>query len=639
MRFAALFSISAFFLVSRSSLILAQQPYIRKANTNCRNTDNSTSVLGYSCIGVNSSCQAYLIFRSQPQHDSVSSISDLFASDPSQLSQINDVSVTASFEINNEVIVPVNCSCSGKHSQANTSYVIEQNDTYFLIANDTFQGLSTCQALEDQNSYAPTNLSVGLRINVPLRCACPTKTQSDAGVKNLLSYIVAEGDYVSSISERYSVQTGSVLKANGLSEQDNTIFPFTTLLIPLQNPPSRSQTITPPPPPSSLPPPPPPPSNGSSKKTWVYIIAGIVPGIALVLAISAAAYYALFRRRTDQTVCSESFESCKKPSKKLDEDSHQFLASMSSMAQSLKVYSFGELQSATENFSPKCLIKGSVYRGRFNGDWAAIKKMNRDVSKEISLLNKINHFNLICLSGISFNDGQWYLVYEYAANGPLSDWLYCSNSNRDQKSLNWTQRIHIALDVSTGLNYLHCHTIPPHVHMDLKTNNILLDSEFRAKIASFSSTRSAEGQDGQFALTRHIVGTKGYMAPEYLEHGLVSPKLDTYAFGFLMLELLTGKEAASFSGGEISKVLSAALHEEDEKQKLEDFIDPALEGTYPSELARFMIRLIDSCLKTDPAGRPGMGEIVQSLSGILTTSMTWEMSSNFSGNHSFSRSS
>lgn len=267
-----------------------------------------------------------------------------------------------------------------------------------------------------------------------------------------------------------------------------------------------------------------------------------------------------------------------------------------------------------------------------NGDFAAIKKMSGDVSKEINLLTKINHFNLISLSGICFHDGHWYLVYEYASNGPLSDWI--CHHNGDQKSLSWTQRVQISLDVATGLNYLHSYTSPPHVHKDLNGSNILLDGDLRAKIANFGLARSADGQEGEFALTRHIVGTQGYMAPEYLENGLISPKLDVYAFGVLLLEILTGKEVSALYEGSstnLAEVLIPVLHDEDAKENLSNFIDPSLQGKYPAELAIAMARLINNCIMKDPSHRASTDEIVQSLSRIMTATHSWEKSFSTSG--------
>ncbi|KAG8384514.1 hypothetical protein BUALT_Bualt04G0125800 [Buddleja alternifolia] len=623
------------FLISSLPIILSQQPYIRQATTQCESRDNSTSVLGYTCNGASRSCQAYLTFRSQPPFTSVSTISTLFSANSSQISQLNSVPENAVFETNRMVLVPITCSCSGPYYQANTSYVVQQNDTYLSIANATLQGLSTCQALIVQN---PDDLATGLFpgeiIRVPLRCACPTRTQIDDGVNYLLSYLVTWNQFVSTISELFRVDTGRTLAANGLSEQDFNIYPFTTLLVPLQDPPSSTQVTAPqpPPPPSSATPlPSAPPPSGGSRRTWIYVLVGVLGGIVLLSTVGVI-IFCLFFRKTKQkskpVPSLESFESIEKPlEKEVDEESQDFLESISSLALSLKVYTFEELKSATQDFSPSCLIKGSVYCGTINGDLAAIKKINGDVSKEINLLNKINHFNLIRLSGVGFNQGNWYLVYEYAPNGALSDWIH---DKSEQKMMDWNKRLQIVLDVASGLNYLHRYTSPPHVHKDLNSSNVLLDRDFRAKIANFGLARSAEGQEGQFALTRHIVGTKGYMAPEYLENGLISPKLDVYAFGVLMLEIFTGKEVSLLYeevNMQLSEVLTPLLNENGQ-ENVRKIMDPLLQGNYPSELALVVFRLIDNCLKKDLSDRPNMDDVFQSLSRISTSSLSggWAIS-------------
>lgn len=618
----SLFSI-LLLLLTFSCLVHAQQPYIGQAITRCDITDNSTSAFGYSCNGLNRTCQSYLTFRSRPPFDSVSSISDLLSADRTQLAQLNAVVQNARFQTNQMVLVPVDCSCSGDYYQSNTSYIVPPGSSYLITANNTFQGLSTCQAIQAQNgNIPPTSLNAGITLSVPLRCACPTTNQSNAGVNYLLSYLVSSGQIVPVISEIFGVDMQRILQANELTEQD-IIYPFTTLLIPLQNPPSASQTREPPPPPPTPPPPPPPPTSESSNRTWVYILVGVLGGLALVSVIGASIFCLFFRKRkkkNEPIIGSKSYKAYEKPMDKKfsSEEESQYLEGVSSIAQSLKVYTFKELQSATEYFSPNCWIKGSVYRGKINGDFAAIKKMNGDVSKEINLLNKINHFNLIRLSGVCFKEGDYYLVYEYAINGPLSEWVYYGNTS--QKFLNWTQRIQIALDVATGIDYLHSFTSPPYVHKDLKASNVLLDSDLRAKIANFNLARSAEGQDGQFALTKHIIGTKGYMAPEYLENGLVSPKLDVYSFGVLMVEILTGKEVSVLCEGkntQLPDVLGSVIGEESGEENLSDFIDPSLQGNYPTELAMFVVRLIHSCIRKDPSHRPDMSEIVQAISRTM----------------------
>lgn len=329
------------------------------------------------------------------------------------------------------------------------------------------------------------------------------------------------------------------------------------------------------------------------------------------------------RKKNDPIVPSQSFEAqeealVKQPPEK---ESLEFLESISGIA-SLKVYSYNDLQAATENFSSNYWIKGAVYKGKLNGVEVAIKKMDGDVSKEISVLNKINHFNLIRLLGVCFEDGAWYFVYEFACNGPLSEWIY--QDNPDGKTLSWGKRMQVACDVATGLNYLHSFTSPPHVHKDIRSGNVLLTDEFRAKIAKFGLSRPVRGNDGQFTLTKHIVGTKGYLAPEYLENGVVSPMLDVYAFGVLLLEMLTGKDVACLYEGvkvHLSEVLSPVLSAKDEILGLKEFIDPSLGEEYPADTAYTLLVLVDRCLRKDPGSRPFMDEIVQILSKSLTTSL------------------
>ncbi|CAN1224849.1 LysM domain receptor-like kinase 4 [Linum grandiflorum] len=609
------------------SFVQAQQPYIGQGTNKCSTTSNSA--LGYSCNGINNTCQSYLTFRAQPPYTTVTSISTLLGSNPSQLAAINSVPQTATFPTNQLVLVPVTCSCSGPYYQTNTSFVVRTGDNFFFIANQTLQGLSTCQAIRNANRRSTTNIFPGQTLNVPLRCACPTRNQTDQGISYLLSYLVTWGDFVSSASVRFGGDTGWSLEANGLTEKSATIFPFTTLLVPLQKPPSSNHTITQPPPP---PPASPAVPGSSSSKTWVYAVAGVVGGMMVTLLVVGIGLCLCFRARKvklDPVATSESFETVDKATEKVEnEPQGSFLERLSSIAHSIQVYTFEEVVAATDNFSSKCWIKGSVYQANINGDPAAVKKMDGDVSKEINLLNKINHSNIIRLCGVCFNDGYWYLVYEFAANGALSDWMYSSSTN---KALSWHQRIQIALDVALGLDYLHSFTSPPQVHKDIKSGNVLLDKDFRAKIANLAQARSAQGQDGEFNLTRHISGTKGYMAPEYLENGLVSTKIDVFAFGVLLLEMITGKQVASFhkdGAYGLSNVLSDA--QDGKEDNLRQFLDPSMEGNYPVDLAVFVLRLIDGCLNKNPANRPAMNELVQSLSRILTASLSWELSNNLS---------
>ncbi|KAK1306292.1 Protein LYK5 [Acorus calamus] len=302
---------------------------------------------------------------------------------------------------------------------------------------------------------------------------------------------------------------------------------------------------------------------------------------------------------------------------------------------SLTVYKYGDLQRATGDFDEEHRIKGSVFRGSINGDYAAIKRMGGDVSNEIKILKNINHSSVIRLSGFCLHEGVTWLVYEYAENGSLSDWIHDTN----RKSLGWKQRVRMAYDVADGLNYLHNYTNPPYVHKDLKSSNIVLDGEFKAKIANFGLARSTEDGEEAVHLTRRVVGTQGYMAPEYLEHGLITPKIDAFAYGVVLLELLSGREAATLIVQDGKKhdlllweSIEGILEGDDVREKLKGFIDPCLKNDYPFELAFAMAQLAMRCVARDPGSRLSVREAFMSISTIQSSSMDWDPSVSESSN-------
>ncbi|KNA23399.1 hypothetical protein SOVF_025190 [Spinacia oleracea] len=607
--------------------IKAQQPY---AGNICHR--NESSALGYYCNGVKTTCQTFLIYRTQPPYNTFSSIASLFSANVSHISAINNKTIAENMALatNTKVIIPVTCSCAGKFYQANTTHVVVSGDNYYKLANKTFEGLTTCSSIRAQK-LSPNIVDIfpDEKLTIPLRCACPTKTQLNLGIKYLMSFVIQPSNpSIGMIATYFGADVGQTLEANEKSENDSIIQPFTTLLVPLQNPPNGSQLeylpYVPPPTPSpiSFPPitTPSPLSRGNLNKKWVYFGLGAVAGGIFISVAGLFLFFVLpwvcIRKKTNPIVSSENFEAQESALLKQtpEKESLDFLKNISTIA-SLKIYSFKDLQAATMNFSSDRWIKGSVYKGNIDGDEVIIKKMDGDVSKEISVLNKINHFNLIKLLGVCFDDGVWYFVYEYADNGPLRDWIYLNNP--DGKTLSWGQRMMVACDVATGLNYLHSYTNPPHIHQDIRTNNVLLNKEFRAKIAKFGLSRPLRGNDGQFTITKHIVGTKGYLAPEYLENGIVSPMLDVYAFGVVLLEMLTGKEVAFLYEGvklHLSEILIPVLSDKNGISSLKEFMDSSLGEDYPNDKAYTMIMLVDRCLKKDPGNRPFMDEIVKILS-------------------------
>jgi len=213
-----------------------QQAYLNATVYDC--SDNPSAPKGYLCNGLQKSCTSFLLFRSKPPYDSPVRIAYLLGSDASTISSINNISRTDKIASNKTIIVPVFCSCSGNIYQHNTPYTASKNDTYYQLVKETFQGLTTCQAMMGQNYYAATKIAIGAELTVPLLCACPTENQTARGVTSLMVYLVNYGDTVESIGLAYGVDEQSVLEANELavSQSENSIMDLlslTPLLVPL----------------------------------------------------------------------------------------------------------------------------------------------------------------------------------------------------------------------------------------------------------------------------------------------------------------------------------------------------------------------------------------------------------------------
>eukprot|EP00257_Ricinus_communis_P011795 XP_002533279.2 protein LYK5 [Ricinus communis] len=587
--------------------INTQQSYSGNLVMNCDNNDSTgpSPAFLYTCNG-KESCKTFLIYKSQPPYHTVSSISKLTSSDPLELALINNISNFTVLPTNKEVIVPIICSCSSQYYQANTSYIIPSiYDTYFSIAESTYEGLSTCNSLMRQNNYSEFSLDVGMELRVPLRCACPTSNQSANGTKYLLTYSVSWGDKVRAVSERFNASIDSVNYANGFTKDDTTLFPFTTILVPLSTEPSSFQTIVHyPPPPYSPPFIPVHPIRRSRKKIHVWVIPVII-----VSALPVVLFIVLLLRNKKSHLGVQR----EKEGKNKEELPDDFLDHVAHVDLGLKIYTFEELKVATEDFSTSNRLSDSVYRGVISGQVLAIKKMSKDVSNEVTLLRKINHFNLISLHAACEHHGVFYLMYEFMDNGSLRDWLYKRNCLEAQS---WNRRIQIALDVANGLHYLHNFTDPPYVHKDISSSNVLLSRHLRAKIANFSLARSAKAEEHVNSSLRLALGSKGYLAPEFIDFGLVTPEIDIYAFGVVLLELVTGKEAVYMQEErkvQLSETIISIMEKENAEARLGCIVDPNLQSQHSMEVVLRMVKLSLACLAQEPESRPSMAEIVSAL--------------------------
>lgn len=208
------------------------------------------------------------------------------------------------------------------------------------------------------------------------------------------------------------------------------------------------------------------------------------------------------------------------------------------------------------------------------------------------------------------------LVYEYLENRSLDRWLHNKGKSStvsvsmDHFVLDWPKRLKIAIGVAHGLCYMHHDCFPPIVHRDVKTSNILLDAQFNAKIADFGLARMLM-KPGDLATMSSVVGSFGYMAPEYVQTTRVSEKIDVFSFGVVLLELTTGKEANY--GDEHSSLAEWSWRHIIVGSKIEELLDnDFMDPSYTNEMCS-VFKLGVLCTSTLPANRPSMKEVLHIL--------------------------
>nr|CAC03450.1 ser/thr specific protein kinase-like protein [Arabidopsis thaliana] len=258
---------------------------------------------------------------------------------------------------------------------------------------------------------------------------------------------------------------------------------------------------------------------------------------------------------------------------------------------------------------------GCVYSATLeNNISAAVKKLdcaNEDAAKEfkseVEILSKLQHPNIISLLGYSTNDTARFIVYELMPNVSLESHLHGSSQG---SAITWPMRMKIALDVTRGLEYLHEHCHPAIIHRDLKSSNILLDSNFNAKISDFGLAVV----DGPKNKNHKLSGTVGYVAPEYLLNGQLTEKSDVYAFGVVLLELLLGKKPVEkLAPGECQSIITWAMPYLTDRTKLPSVIDPAIKDTMDLKHLYQVAAVAILCVQPEPSYRPLITDVLHSL--------------------------
>lgn len=295
-------------------------------------------------------------------------------------------------------------------------------------------------------------------------------------------------------------------------------------------------------------------------------------------------------------------------------------------------FTYEEIVDATNGFSMQNLLGeggfGRVYKGYLvDGREIAVKQLNvgggqgeREFKAEVEIISRVHHRHLVSLVGYCISENQRLLVYDYVPNNNL----YFHLQEEGRPVMEWTKRVKVAAGAARGIAYLHedCH--PRIIHRDIKSSNILLDNSFEARVSDFGLAKLAG--DVNTHVTTRVIGTFGYMAPEYAASGMLTEKSDVYSFGVVLLELITGRkpvDPSQPSGNEslvewARPLLSAALDNGD----LKGLADPGLGNDYVDHEMFKIIEVAAACVRHAAAKRPRMGQVVREFDSMAASDLT-----------------
>ncbi|EAZ45334.1 hypothetical protein OsJ_29979 [Oryza sativa Japonica Group] len=499
------------------------------------------------------------------------------------------------------VLVPFPCSCLGLPAAPASTFLAGAipyplplprggGDTYDAVAAN-YADLTTAAWLEATNAYPPGRIPGGDgRVNVTINCSCGDERVSPRyGL--FLTYPLWDGETLESVAAQYGFSSPAEMELirrynpgmGGVSGKG-------IVFIPVKDP------------------------NGSYHplKSGVGIVLLFCELLCIYAKVAKVqeGHIASISRRNQPPCC-------------------YYLCDDASQAEGIKVersieFSYEEIFNATQGFSMEHKIGqggfGSVYYAELRGEKTAIKKMGMQATQEflaeLKVLTHVHHLNLVRLIGYCV-ENCLFLVYEFIDNGNLSQHL----QRTGYAPLSWATRVQIALDSARGLEYLHEHVVPVYVHRDIKSANILLDKDFRAKIADFGLAKLTEVGSMSQSLSTRVAGTFGYMPPE-ARYGEVSPKVDVYAFGVVLYELLSAKQAIVRSSESVSEskglvfLFEEALSAPNPTEALDELIDPSLQGDYPVDSALKIASLAKSCTHEEPGMRPTMRSVVVALMAL-----------------------
>lgn len=284
-------------------------------------------------------------------------------------------------------------------------------------------------------------------------------------------------------------------------------------------------------------------------------------------------------------------------------------------------FTLRDLEHSTNRFSKENIIGeggyGVVYRGRLiNGTDVAIKKLLNNMGQaekefrvEVEAIGHVRHKNLVRLLGYCVEGIHRMLVYEYVNNGNLEQWIH--GAMRQHGVLTWEARMKIILGIAKALAYLHEAIEPKVVHRDIKSSNILIDEDFNGKLSDFGLAKLLGA--GKSHVTTRVMGTFGYVAPEYANTGLLNEKSDVYSFGVLLLEAVTGRDPVDNSRPDTEVHLVEWLKSMVGSRRAEEVVDPDMEVKPTIRALKRALLVALRCVDPHSEKRPTMGHVVRML--------------------------
>lgn len=355
-------------------------------------------------------------------------------------------------------------------------------------------------------------------------------------------------------------------------------------------------------------------ANDSISHTTIIIIVCAVVGAILLLAVAIACCFCTLKRKrkpSHETVVVAA------PAKKLG----SYFSEVAT--ESAHRFALSEIEDATGKFEKRIGSGGFgiVYYGKLaDGREIAVKLLTndsyqgiREFLNEVALLSRIHHRNLVTFLGYSQQDGKNILVYEYMHNGTLKEHL--RGGPNDVKITSWVKRLEIAEDAAKGIEYLHTGCSPTIIHRDVKSSNILLDKNMRAKVADFGLSKPAVDGSHVSSIVR---GTVGYLDPEYYVSQQLTEKSDIYSFGVILLELISGHEPISSDNfGLNCRNIVAWARSHLESGNIDAIIDASLDTGYDLQSVWKIAEAGIMCVEPKGAQRPTISEVLKEIQDAI----------------------